>query len=123
MIVDNLDFRGISLLPYKTDSVLIVDSNAVLPEAIALQSLQVVAASGCKVAELAGRVQCFQLSPCRAFDMPESWYILLFEESFGVGIAKALDHKGIWPVARLLSSSKRRAEHARRQAAAMLSMG
>jgi hypothetical protein len=36
VIIDYFDFRGISLEPYETDSILIVDPNAVLPETIAL---------------------------------------------------------------------------------------
>jgi hypothetical protein len=93
VIVDYLDCRGISLLPYERDSVLIVDPNAVLPETISLQSLQIVTACCRKIAELARRIQCLQFSSRSALDMPESWYIMLFEEGFGVGIAKALDHK------------------------------
>jgi len=43
VVVDDLDFEGIVSFPYETDSVLIVDSNAVLAFAISAKPFQTVA--------------------------------------------------------------------------------
>jgi len=40
MIVNNLDIKGISILPNKAHSILIVDANAVLPFAISMKRFQ-----------------------------------------------------------------------------------
>jgi hypothetical protein len=79
-------------MPGETNSTLVVDSNAMLSETRSLQSFQIVTPRSRKISQLARRVQRFQLSPRRALDMSQRWYILLFEESFCAGIAKALGH-------------------------------
>jgi hypothetical protein len=81
-------------MPNKTDSILLVDSNAMLPEPGSLQSFQIVTSRSRKISQLARRVQRFQFSPRRALDMSQCWYVLLLEKSFCAGIAKALDHVG-----------------------------
>jgi len=50
MIVDYFHVGRIAVLPYEADSILVVDSNAVLSDAVALQSFQVVAARSREVA-------------------------------------------------------------------------
>lgn len=80
-------------MPHETDSILLVDSNTVLPATVALQSLQVVAARSGQIAELSSGVQRFQFPTCSALDVPQCWYLLLFKKSFCAGIAKAPDHK------------------------------
>ena len=42
MIVDYFDLRRIAILPDEANSILVVDSNAVLSETVALQSFQIV---------------------------------------------------------------------------------
>jgi hypothetical protein len=92
MVINYLDVRRVSLVPSKTDSILVVDSNAMLSDTRSLQSFQIVTPRSRKISQLARRVQRFQLSPRRTFDMSQRWYILLFEKSFCAGIAKAFDH-------------------------------
>jgi hypothetical protein len=65
MVVDYLNVCRVSPMPYKTDSILLVDSNAVLSETVALQSLKIVAVRSRKIAQLPCRVQCFQFSVAR----------------------------------------------------------
>ena len=79
-------------MPHEADSILVVDSNAVLAETFALQSFQIVTSCSRKIAELPCCIQRFQFPPRGSLYMPQRWYILLLEKSFGVGIAKALDH-------------------------------
>lgn len=42
MVIHDLDIKSVAIPPYETDTVLIVDSNAVLPRAIAVESLKVI---------------------------------------------------------------------------------
>jgi hypothetical protein len=95
MVVDYLNVCRVSPMPYKTDSILLVDSNAVLSETVALQSLKIVAARSRKIAQLPCRVQCFQFPSRGALDMPQRRHVFPFEESFCAGIAKALDHEAV----------------------------
>jgi hypothetical protein len=95
VIIDYLYVRRVSLPPYETDSVLVVDPNAVLPQTVAFQGFQIVASCNREIAQLSRRVQCFQFPPRRALDVPQCWYILLPEKSFGASVAKALDHEKI----------------------------
>ncbi len=92
MIIDYLYLRRVSLLPYEANSILVVDSNAVLPQTVAFEGFQMVASCCREIAQLPRRVQRFQFPPRRPLDMPECRYILLLEKSFGAGVAKALDH-------------------------------
>jgi len=50
MVVDYFDLGRVSILPYETDSILVVDSNAVLSESVALQSFQIVASCSREIA-------------------------------------------------------------------------
>jgi len=50
MIVDYFDVGRISGLPYEADSILVVDSNAVLSQTVALQRFQIVAACSREIA-------------------------------------------------------------------------
>ena len=109
MIVDYLDIERISLLPEEADAILVIDSNAVLSDAIAFESFQFVTARSRKIAQLLSRVQSFQLPPHRPLDMPQRWYILLFKKSFCANIAEAPDHADSIP--RLAVTGKRKAPH------------
>jgi hypothetical protein len=66
VVVSDFDFPGISCLPSKTDAVLIIDPNAVLPLAKAVQLLQPVSRRDRQLSELANPIQLVQLAAgCR----------------------------------------------------------
>ena len=66
MIVHNLYIESITFLPSKTDAVLLVDANAVLPGTIAMQSFQMVTRRYPKVLKHNRRIQDRELPECAA---------------------------------------------------------
>jgi hypothetical protein len=61
MIVDDLNVPGFAVPPNKTYPPLIVDANAVLPLAVAVQRLQTITRRHTQIVELFGRVDRKQL--------------------------------------------------------------
>ena len=61
MIVDDLNVPGFAVAPHKTDPPLIVNSNAALTLAVAVQSLQTIAGRYSQIVELLRRVDRKQL--------------------------------------------------------------
>ena len=57
MIVRDLDIESISASPAKTDPVLIVDANTVLPLPAAFQRLQTIAPKRAQIAQRSGGIQ------------------------------------------------------------------
>ena len=57
MIVHNLDIKGMSIVPSETDAPLVVDANAVLSGASALQSLKPVSPNGSQVIQINGSMK------------------------------------------------------------------
>jgi len=62
MIVDDLNVPGFAIAPDKTDPPLIVNANAALTLAVAVQSLQTIAGRHTQIVELFRRVDRKQLS-------------------------------------------------------------
>ena len=63
VVVDNLDLFGPGVRPEETDSVLIVDSDAVLSGSIPGKGFQAVSRRRAKIAQLRGRIELIELSP------------------------------------------------------------
>jgi hypothetical protein len=61
MIVDDLNVPGFAIVPHKTDPPLIVNANAALTLAVAVQSLQTIAGRHTQIVELLRRVDRKQL--------------------------------------------------------------
>ena len=61
MIVDDLNVPGFAVAPRKTDPPLIVNANAALTLAVAVQSLQTIAGRHTQIVELVRRVDRQQL--------------------------------------------------------------
>ena len=61
MIVDDLDVPGFAVAPHKTDPPLVVNANAALTLAVAVQSLQTIAGRHTQIVELLRRVDRQQL--------------------------------------------------------------
>jgi hypothetical protein len=62
VVIDDLDFVGISILPSETESVLVIDSNAVLPESRPTQRLQPISRWDRQLPQVAHPVQLGQLA-------------------------------------------------------------
>jgi hypothetical protein len=70
VVVRDLDFVGMTGLPDETDAVLIVDSYAVLPFAIALQLLEPIARRDGELADLANPVELVELATSDSPKLP-----------------------------------------------------
>ena len=94
MIIDNLDFRwtGVWNRPLETDSPLVVDSDAVLPLAIAGQSFKTIARQGGKVFDRHGRVQPVEFQASLPLDAFECFDTNSGSEIPGALISIAEDH-------------------------------
>lgn len=79
MVVCYFNVIGISVFPVKADAPLIVDPDAMLPFAIALQGLQPVAWWDSEVPQMLGPVKIQKFAPCNPFDRPEPRHVLVIE--------------------------------------------
>jgi hypothetical protein len=61
VVVDDLDFVGMALLPTETDTILLVDPNAVLAPTIAAQSFESVARLDRQMLKISNPVDLIQL--------------------------------------------------------------
>jgi hypothetical protein len=62
MIIDDFDIPGFAISPHQTDPPLIVDSNAALTLAVAVQRFQTVAGRSPQISKLLRCVDCKKLS-------------------------------------------------------------
>jgi hypothetical protein len=70
VVINDLDFHGVTILPNETDSPLIVDSNAVLSSSVALQLLQPVRWRYPKRIQIASRGKNLQFSRSQTLNVP-----------------------------------------------------
>lgn len=94
MIVNDLDVVGVCAFPPKTHAPLVVDSNAVLPLAIAAELLQAIPGRHPEILERFRRVDSNELpehdAPKVCWEPPDG---LESEQAFGIAIAEGLDHQ------------------------------
>jgi hypothetical protein len=95
MMVRNLDFKGVAILPLKTNTKLVVDPHTVLPFAISLQCLQAVCRNRCQVAKLLRTVDLNQTSKSDGRDILETLDAALVKDRFRVGVVKRPDQTNI----------------------------
>ncbi len=93
VIVDDLNFVGIPILPAKADAPLLVHANTVLAGSIAPKLLQSIPWRDAKVAKLFGRVHGREFAQHRALDVcgisPDGF---ASEQSLGIAVGEGLDH-------------------------------
>ncbi len=93
MVIDNLDLERVRSLPSKADPPLLVDSNAVLPGAIAFQRFQAIARRHAQVIEAPGLIQQQELAPSHALNPGrESPRRLILEQALGLHAGEASYH-------------------------------
>ena len=63
MVIGNLNLAGVAIRPYETNPELVVDTNAVLSTAIALERLQPVARQGRQIRQFGSLIELHELSP------------------------------------------------------------
>jgi hypothetical protein len=72
VIVHDLDFVSVAFSPHEAETALVVNPNAILPLAIAMQCFQAIARRSCQIAQFRGAVQLPKLSPCDALNSPKA---------------------------------------------------
>ena len=92
MVIDNFNIVSVSVQPTKTDPPLIVDSNAVLALAIALQRLEPVTRRHEQILNGPGMVEIQQFSPRRSLDRPKPRDQLIVKKRLRIARLKGLDH-------------------------------
>jgi hypothetical protein len=98
MVVGDFDIAWSFLFPLETDSIPVVNSNAILTPSIALQRLEAVPANGREILKAFGRMQAHQSSAGLIFDLDKFYNTLIGQQSRGAGILERLDHTtGILP--------------------------
>ena len=92
MIVHDFDSVRVTVLPYETQTPLIVDADAVLGLPITLQSLQPVSRQGSRSVKSFGRIENVQFPKRRSLDRAETLYGVAAEKQFRIGVPEGLDH-------------------------------
>jgi hypothetical protein len=95
MVVRHLDVEGVTVTPGKADAPLIVDSDAVLPPALASEFLKSVARRDGQIGKRRGAVDDQEL-PCGGPDNA-GWKAArpaALEDGLGVSVGEGLDHQG-----------------------------
>jgi hypothetical protein len=95
VIIHDFDFICIAVAPYEAEPPLIVDADAVLAGAVALERLQSISRRNAKILQPLGCMKVEQLAPGHALDCPESRHRPVLEKRFGVMAAKRSDQKTI----------------------------
>lgn len=94
VVVDKLDILRTSISPYKTDSPLRVDSNAVLAATVTGDHVETVSRRDSQVFYIPGSMYQLKLSQCCALHVPINALDKLFApDSFGISISERSDHE------------------------------
>ena len=95
MIIDDLDIVGTMVRPDEANPPLIVDTNAVLPQSVAAQSLQSVARRDREVQKVVGLMNLSQFALRGALDVgPKAAGEPPLEQGFSVAVSEGADHVG-----------------------------
>ena len=93
MIVDDLDVVGVAADPAEANAELVVDTDAVLPEAITSQFLESVGRRHLQVGESCGGIEHNKFAEGNALEIRlKSADFLALEEAFGGVVAKVANH-------------------------------
>jgi hypothetical protein len=92
VIIRNFHVVGVSIVPHKTDTPLIVDAYTVLPRAITLELMKSITRRHFQVHQTFGGVQHQELSPRRLPDVHELADVLIVEKPLGVGALEGPYH-------------------------------
>jgi len=93
MVVDDLNFTGVSVSPCKANAPLIVDADAVFTSAIALQSFEVVTRQRGERLDIRRSIKHVQFAESRTLDSLEQAHGVATEKALCLGAAERLDHE------------------------------
>lgn len=69
MVIDDLDIEHVAILPSEADAPLLVDADAVLASAVALECLELIRRRDHQIAQIRGAVEVFQLLACALLNL------------------------------------------------------
>jgi hypothetical protein len=92
VIIDNLDFNGVSIPEPEADAPLIVNTDAPLSLPLALESLKPVAWRHPQVLNAAGDIQYREFSHGRGLDTVKPLDALAAEHGFGIAALERFNH-------------------------------
>src|SRR5690348_5970918 len=92
MVIRDFDIEGVTALPSKTHAELVVDANAVLPDAIALEGFETVAGRDTQITQRGGCLEILELAAGDGLDVHETPHTQAVEQGFGVFVGKRLYH-------------------------------
>jgi hypothetical protein len=92
VIIDDLNLTSVAPAPYKAEPPPIVDPDAVLASAAAMQFLQAIAGRNSQVLQRLRVVQHRELATRGVLDTPKARTALAVEERFGVLASERLNH-------------------------------
>jgi hypothetical protein len=95
MIVGDFNVKGVAILPAETDSILIVNSDAILPGSVSLQSLQPVCRRRCQIPKLFRAIDLDQPAESDAGDLLERFDAPLMKDRLGIFVPKRADQTNI----------------------------
>jgi hypothetical protein len=92
MVVNNLDFASVSIVPNKTDAPLIVDADAELTLPIPFQTFQAVSRQCRQSSDIRSGIEDVQFAKCRALDRLEPAHCFPAKQPLGIRAAEGPDH-------------------------------
>jgi hypothetical protein len=92
MVIGDLDFVSVSFAPFKTNTPLIVDADAVLSLAIASKALQSISRQGRKRSQVRRGVKHVQFSKRLPFKSLESPHPFPVEKALGIAAPEGANH-------------------------------
>jgi hypothetical protein len=97
VVIGDLDIKSLSIFPTKTNSILIVYSNAVLPRSISLQTLKPVCRRGSEVTKFFRIVDLNQSTKSNSSNLLEPPDAALLEDCFRVPVVERTDQTNTIP--------------------------
>jgi hypothetical protein len=93
VIVHDFHIQCITATPNKADAPLIVNPDAVLTVAIPAQGLQMISRRRCQIAQFRCAIELAEFPLGNALKTLETPAALAVKKSFGIRVAKGLDHQ------------------------------
>jgi len=92
VIVHDLHVEGVAVFPEKTDTVLVINADTVLPVAVSLQRFKVVSRSGRQIRQPLSCIEHSQFAQRHTFDCLESPDPFAVKQSLSLARAVGFDH-------------------------------
>jgi len=92
VVIDDFDFIGIAISPFKTDSPLIVDADAVLTLSASTKSFEPISRRVEEIGQVRGSMQHQKFAICDLLDIGKAPVMPPLENGFGIFIPKRTDH-------------------------------